>query len=504
MASIATSAVTKPRPPLPQSAFDRDLAAAVACAPQRARALFSSFAAVHPHLPFSFPRPRAGRMSACSANAGSARRRENLAEPTVERGAFIPRQGETAASSLEREGAAAVASPPWRAVRSPEICLARARRGSRAWRAGGGTTRARKLLWKLDPGAVDRLGRLRRGRALVSATNGKTTTSAMAARILAPRSARAQPVRARTSSPGSPPRCSAAPDASSACSRSTRRPAGGRTARPPARVCSGTSSATSSTATASSSSWRRAGARWRRAAEDAVLVVERRRPAARATLARDDGRVVFGLDDPRHASTELQHAADSKWCVRCGTPYEYAAAYIGHLGDYRCPSCGHARPPLDVAARTIELNGLESALVRPRRPEGPAVELACRGSTTSTTRSRGGARSPRAGASLTRLGGLQGFPPPSGASSGSRRSEPLLVLLIKNPGRERGRQDAGRRGSALAAPDRAQRRDRGRARRVLDLGRGLRAAARPARAAGRDRGAGRRARAAVQVRGSGG
>src|SRR5213078_910877 len=44
-----------------------------------------------------------------------------------------------------------------------------------------------KLLWKLDPGAVDRLAaRLPRGSALVSATNGKTTTAAMAARILAP------------------------------------------------------------------------------------------------------------------------------------------------------------------------------------------------------------------------------------------------------------------------------------------------------------------------------
>src|SRR5204863_720587 len=36
-------------------------------------------------------------------------------------------------------------------------------------------------------------------------------------------------------------------------------------------------------------------------------------------------------------------------------------AYVGHLGDYRCPACGHSRPPLDVVARRIELNGLESA-----------------------------------------------------------------------------------------------------------------------------------------------
>jgi UDP-N-acetylmuramyl tripeptide synthase len=70
---------------------------------------------------------------------------------------------------------------------------------------------------------------------------------------------------------------------------------------------------------------------------------------------------VFGLDDPRQGRSHLQHAADSKHCVRCGTPYVYAAAYIGHLGDYRCPNCGHARPPLDVAGRAVELNGLESA-----------------------------------------------------------------------------------------------------------------------------------------------
>src|SRR5207247_9346545 len=71
---------------------------------------------------------------------------------------------------------------------SAEILLARAAAGlSRMVGAGGGTTVPGKLLWKLDPGAVDRLAaRLPQGSALISATNGKTTTSAMAARILAP------------------------------------------------------------------------------------------------------------------------------------------------------------------------------------------------------------------------------------------------------------------------------------------------------------------------------
>src|SRR5438876_649443 len=45
-----------------------------------------------------------------------------------------------------------------------------------------------KLLWKLDPSAIDRLAaRLPAGAALVSATNGKTTTAAMVAEILRPR-----------------------------------------------------------------------------------------------------------------------------------------------------------------------------------------------------------------------------------------------------------------------------------------------------------------------------
>ena len=56
---------------------------------------------------------------------------------------------------------------------------------SRAAGRGGGTTLPGKLLWKLDPGAVDALAmRLPAGVGLVSATNGKTTTTAMAARIL--------------------------------------------------------------------------------------------------------------------------------------------------------------------------------------------------------------------------------------------------------------------------------------------------------------------------------
>ena len=98
---------------------------------------------------------------------------------------------------------------------------------------------------------------------------------------------------------------------------------------------------------------------------------ERRRSAASATSrATAPERSSSASTTPLARDRRLQHAADSKYCVRCGTPYVYAAAYVGHLGDYRCPACGHSRPPLDIAAREIELHGLEPTRFASRRRPG--------------------------------------------------------------------------------------------------------------------------------------
>ncbi len=88
----------------------------------------------------------------------------------------------------------------------------------------------------------------------------------------------------------------------------------------------------------------------------------------------------YGIDDPALGLPELQHAADSRWCVRCGHAYGYATVYFGHLGDYRCPSCGHGRPPLDIAARSVELLGLDATAFELVTPVGTArVRLALPG-----------------------------------------------------------------------------------------------------------------------------
>ncbi len=74
------------------------------------------------------------------------------------------------------------------------------------------------------------------------------------------------------------------------------------------------------------------------------------------------------------------HAADARFCVRCGHAYDYRATYVGHLSDYSCPNCGNERAPLDLAARAIDLRGLDgTAFDLCRGDERVRVELALPG-----------------------------------------------------------------------------------------------------------------------------
>ncbi len=245
-----------------------------------------------------------------------------------------------------------------------EVAAARtAGRLSRLARRGGGTTIPGKLLWTLDRRAVERLaGRLTLGSALISATNGKTTTTAMVAGILRPRMRLAHNAAGANLVSGVASALLAADRAELGLFEVDEGalPEVARSVRPRI-ICLG------NLFRDQLDRWGElelVAARWR-------VVVAELGDAAGVVVNGDDPQVgdlshsaaravVFGLDDPRHA-TALPHAADSKWCVRCGTPYVYRAAYVGHLGDYVCPACGHARPRLDVSAKQIELAGLDSS-----------------------------------------------------------------------------------------------------------------------------------------------
>jgi UDP-N-acetylmuramyl tripeptide synthase len=86
--------------------------------------------------------------------------------------------------------------------------------------------------------------------------------------------------------------------------------------------------------------------------------------------ARRDGVLYFGIEDPSQALPELQHAFDAKHCRRCGHPYAYERAFVGHLGHYSCPNCGAERPATEVAATEIELRGMDGSRSRVRTPQG--------------------------------------------------------------------------------------------------------------------------------------
>jgi UDP-N-acetylmuramyl tripeptide synthase len=87
-------------------------------------------------------------------------------------------------------------------------------------------------------------------------------------------------------------------------------------------------------------------------------------------LRRRDGVTFFGIEDPTQAVPELQHAFDAKHCRRCGSPYRYERAFVGHLGHYSCPNCGADRPVPDVYATEIELRGITGSAFRVHTPEG--------------------------------------------------------------------------------------------------------------------------------------
>ena len=310
---------------------------------------------------------------------------------------------------------------------------------SRAIGRGGGTTLPGKVLWKVDPAAVDALAaRIPRGVALVSATNGKTTTTAMAAEILGT-DARLAWNRAGAN---------LLSGIASALVAARRAELGlfevDEAALPEALVRTRPRVVTLGNLFRDQldryGELEIVAERWRAAigglSVTSTLVVNGDDPIVADLADGRSGAVRFGLDDPRQSRSGLQHAADSKYCVRCGAPYEYAAVYVGHLGDYRCPRCDHRRPELDVVARDIELRGLLASRFRLVAPVGEVeIDLALPGLYNVYNATAAASLCLAAGSSLEDVrAGLSRFSAAFGrferiASDGKS----VVLLLIKNP-----------------------------------------------------------------------
>lgn len=247
---------------------------------------------------------------------------------------------------------------------------------------GGGTSLPGKLLMRLDPHSIEQLAeRLPGGCAVISATNGKTTTAAMCASVLQQADVRVVHNRAGANMAGG--------IASTLLQAALP---GGRIdgslglfeldefwldrvapmLRPRAILL----------ANLFRDQLDRYG-ELESIADKWALIAGELSPPARLILNADDplvadlGRerdaVYFGIEDPAVAMPEMQHASDSKHCRRCGAAYRYEAIYLGHLGRYRCPSCGQERPVAQFAAEQIELDGTRAVRFLLRTPSGQST-----------------------------------------------------------------------------------------------------------------------------------
>jgi UDP-N-acetylmuramyl tripeptide synthase len=276
------------------------------------------------------------------------------------------------------------------ALLSPKIAIARGVGALSRLGGGGATSVPGKVLLRLEPGALRLLAaRLPQGSAVISATNGKTTTAAMAASILSRAGISLVHNRAGANMAGGI--ASTLIDAA--------RPGGALAGDlglfevdefwlaqmvvqlQPRVVLLGN---------LFRDQLDRYGEleaiadRWAAALGDRAprseLVLNADDPLI-ADLGRARERVLyFGVEDRSLAMAGMAHAADAKHCRRCGAPYAFDAVLLGHLGHYRCPACGQERPRPSVYAREVALEGVRGARFTLCTPAGEAsVALALPG-----------------------------------------------------------------------------------------------------------------------------
>jgi UDP-N-acetylmuramyl tripeptide synthase len=328
----------------------------------------------------------------------------------------------------------------------PKVALSRAvGAASRASGKGGGTTLPGRVLLRLEPEAIARLGvDLDRGTTIVSATNGKTTTAGMIAAVLAAEGR--TPVHNRAGS-------NMTWGVATALLEQRNRHEGlfevDEAWLP--RVTEQLQPSLIVLGNLFRDQLDRYGEIEALADEWAKTVAAREGKTAFALNADDpliadlgrdagerprEGVLYFGIDDHSQALPELQHAFDAKHCRRCGHPYAYEVAFVGHLGHYSCPNCGAERPRPDVAATAIELRGMAGSVSTIRVPGGEIrLELPMPGLYNIYNALAAIAAGLRLGVEPERIGAAL-----AGSRAAFGRVEtievggvPVSILLIKNP-----------------------------------------------------------------------
>ena len=310
----------------------------------------------------------------------------------------------------------------------------------------------------LDPGAIDALAaRLPQGSALVSATNGKTTTTAMVARILGDRT-RGSPgtAPARTSSRASPPRSSRGARAARLFEvDEAALPGGSHAVCARGRSCSETSSATSSTATGLehvAEGWRNAVAGLSGTRSSSSVATTRSSPTCAAPLqgARSSTGSTTRRSRARPSSTRpTRSTASAAERHTPTTPLTSAISATTAAPRARARPSGPLSTSRPAGSEPDRLRGL----VRPRDGRrGDSGDAPLPGLYNVYNAVAAGALAQALGATLDEIrAGLEGSAQRSGVFERIPAGDKtLLVLLVKEPGRAR-TSDPHARGRARRA-----------------------------------------------------
>jgi len=107
---------------------------------------------------------------------------------------------------------------------------------------------------------------------------------------------------------------------------------------------------------------------WRtalRGSRGAALIANADDPLVAYTALQSELPVVFfGIDPGSDVTAAGAHeVSDAAICPRCGARLEYRSRWMGHLGRYRCAGCDFARPRPALLARDIALSEHGAAAV---------------------------------------------------------------------------------------------------------------------------------------------
>lgn len=72
--------------------------------------------------------------------------------------------------------------------------------------------------------------------------------------------------------------------------------------------------------------------------------------------------IFYGVSTPLYEE-QVSDLSDAPYCIKCKSEYQYDFVTYGHLGGYRCPRCGYARPKPDICVSKVILSDEERSEV---------------------------------------------------------------------------------------------------------------------------------------------